>query len=92
MKSSTIALILSLTATALGKRDALADCGANQACVTVVTAINGWTGSVNTVNQFLNNPTALAPNVALGAANLEPGFLTTLGGTSSLDAAGQQAA
>lgn len=99
MKSSTVALTFSLLATSafalpytkpLVTRSAITDCGTNQACVTVATAINGWIGSVDTVNQFLNTPT-LDPKVALAAAQLEPGFLSTLGGTTGLSATGTAA-
>jgi hypothetical protein len=102
MKSSTIAIILSFTASSIAapyarfgntmaKRDAVADCGTNQACVTVAQAIEGWVQSANTVNQFLNDPT-LDPQVALNAANAEPGFLGTLSTTAGLDSAGTAAA
>jgi hypothetical protein len=68
MKPSTIAIILSFAASTVAspyarfgdtkaKRDAVANCGTNQACVTVAQAIEGWAQSVNTVNQFLNDPT-----------------------------------
>ena len=39
------------------------------------------------MNQFLNDPT-LDPQVALNAANAEPGFLGTLSTTAGLDSAG----
>jgi hypothetical protein len=64
MKSSTIAIILSFTASTIAapyakfaKRDPVDDCGTNQAYVTVAQAIEGWFQSVDTVNQFLNDPT-----------------------------------
>jgi hypothetical protein len=43
------------------------------------------------VNRFLNGPT-LDPQVALNAANAEPGFLGTLSTTAGLDSAGTAAA
>jgi hypothetical protein len=102
MKPSTIAIILSFTASTIAapyarfgntmaKRDAVADCGTNQVCVTVAQAIEGWVQSVNTVNQFLNDPT-LDPQGALNAANAEPGFLGTLSTTAGLNSAGTAAA
>jgi len=52
MKPSTIAIILSFTASTIAapyarfgntmaKRDVVADCGTNQACVTIAQAIEG---------------------------------------------------
>ncbi|KAF2111292.1 hypothetical protein BDV96DRAFT_690654 [Lophiotrema nucula] len=87
-----------------GLQKAQADCqsGGNadpDTCLNVVNAINGWDQSVNTVNNFLNIAESLSgddltnnENTAKTAADLEPGFLTTLRNTPNLDATGQSAA
>jgi hypothetical protein len=108
MKASLLAAGLAMAtnsmAAPLNARDvqkAVNDC-ANTAnpslCEQVVTAINGWDGSVNGVNVFLNTALSLngqaladAKFSALRFANAEPGFLTTLSQTPNLSSAGQSA-
>jgi hypothetical protein len=84
-------------------QNAINDCNSNSPnpslCETVVNAIAGWDNSVNTVNNFLNIANGLSgqdltnnENIALSAANLEPGFLNTLMNTPGLSQAGINAA
>jgi hypothetical protein len=56
----------------------------------VFNSINTWIGDVNTVNEFVDNP-SLDPSVALASAQNEPNQLQILS-SFSLDANGQNAA
>lgn len=83
-------------------QDALNDCSNaadSSLCQQVVGAINHWDNSVNTVNNFLNIANGLSgqdltdqENIALTAADEEPGFLNTLMNTPGLSQAGIDAA
>lgn len=83
-------------------QNAIDDCGNTSdpsLCVDTVNTINDWDNSVNIVNNFLNIANQLTGQdiinnalTALQAANLEPGFLSTLQSTPGLSQTGQDAA
>ena len=58
----------------------------------VVSSITEWETDVNTVNEFLNNPTAANLNSAIDSAQNEPVQLGILSKVTGLSAAGQSAA